>query len=126
MVAVLACSQTRGGRLARAIASPRMRVELIRDSLISLRLAGPYLQLTLRPARLMTTSDPSSASAQLPSVAASQAMIGHGALPAERLKTVTSWPSRWKARARRVPTCPEPPGITIFIAGPTKDQRLAR
>jgi len=35
MVAVLACSQARGGRVARTIASPTTRVEAIRDSRIS-------------------------------------------------------------------------------------------
>src|SRR5215211_2258109 len=38
-----------------------------------------------------------------------------GALPTRRLRTTTSCPPCWRARASTVPTCPDPPGITIFI-----------
>jgi hypothetical protein len=37
---VLACSQTRGGRAAAAIASPTTRVDSTRESMIARRLAG--------------------------------------------------------------------------------------
>jgi hypothetical protein len=57
---VLACSQTRGGRVACLIACPTTPVEKTRDSRISLRLDAVYRQLTLRPARLITASEPSS------------------------------------------------------------------
>jgi hypothetical protein len=52
MVAVLACSQTRGGRAARATARPTRRVGITRESRMARRLAAVYRQLTLRPARL--------------------------------------------------------------------------
>src|SRR5207245_8670885 len=55
MVAVLALSQTGGGLLQRAIASPSTRVESTRDSRISRRLRSLYRQFTDRPARLITT-----------------------------------------------------------------------
>ena len=47
MVDVLAFIQSLGGRAAWAIASPTSRVVMIRDSLISRRLAWLYRQLTL-------------------------------------------------------------------------------
>ena len=40
MVAVLACSQTRGGRMAAAIACPTTRVDNTRDIRISCRFAA--------------------------------------------------------------------------------------
>src|SRR5947209_6510686 len=121
MVAVDACSQTRGGRLAPAIASPTTRVDRRRDSRISRRFCGVYRQLTLRPARLMTTSAPSSSAVQSPSVSASHAAVRHGAEVGLRLRTTTPCPPARKCRARIVPTCPEPPGMTIFKARLTVD-----
>ena len=56
MVAVLACSHTRGGLDACAMASPTTRVDSSRDVRIDSRFAWVYRQSTLRPARLMTTS----------------------------------------------------------------------
>src|SRR5437870_1862779 len=65
----------------------------------------------------MTTSAPSSARAQSPRLRASQGRTRHGAWIGRRLRTTTSSPRAWKARARMVPTWPVPPGITIFMAG---------
>src|SRR2546425_5662984 len=55
MVAVLAFSQTAGGVLQRAMASPSTRVEPTRDSRISRLLRALYRQFTDRPARLTST-----------------------------------------------------------------------
>ena len=92
------------------------RVGVIRDSMISARFLALYRQLTLRPARLMTASAPASRSVQSPGVCPSHGIARHGDFRGFRLRTITSWPSAWKARARTVPTCPDPPGMTIFIA----------
>src|SRR5215472_2588467 len=114
MVAVLICSQARGGRDAFWIASPTARVESIRELIISFRFSSVYRQLTFRPARLMTTSAPSISRAQGPTVRAS-----HGttrAPPAPPLLRITaSWPFAQRARTSTAPTCPLPPGTTIFI-----------
>src|SRR5262245_27777348 len=96
MVAVLACSHTRGGRDASATAAPRTRVDSTRESMISLRLAGVYRQLTLRPARLMRTSDPSTSRCQPPRDTPSHVATRHDLPRAEsrglRLSTTTSSP----------------------------------
>src|SRR5229473_1095534 len=64
MVAVLALSQSGGGVLQRAIASPSTRVESTRDSRISRRFCSLYRQFTDRPARLINARAPSSSLAQ--------------------------------------------------------------
>ena len=94
MVAVLACNQTRGGFFARPIAAPTARVESTRESMIARRFAGVWRQLTLRPARLITTSAPSTSRAQSPRVAASQPTIRQGARSACRLSTTNLVPRR--------------------------------
>ena len=80
-------------RAAVAIACPTTRVDNTRDCRISSRFAAVYRQLTLRPARLITTSQPSISRCQLPRVAPSQATTRHGRTSGRRLKTTTSWPS---------------------------------
>jgi hypothetical protein len=94
MVAVLICSHTPGGHAARAIAAPTTRVLFTRELLIARRFASVYRQLTLRPARLMTTSAPSICSAHAPRCSASQATVRHGIRCGERLSATTSWPSK--------------------------------
>src|SRR5215813_15023899 len=114
MVAVLICSQARGGRVAFWIASPTARVESIRELIISFRFSSVYRQLTFRPARLMTTSAPSISRAQGPTVRASHWTTR--APPAPPLLRITaSWPFAQRARTSTAPTCPLPPGTTIFI-----------
>ena len=104
-----------GRRAASAMACPTARVELIRESLITRRFLAVYRQLTLRPAKLITASDPSISAAQSLRVSASHRTTRQAAFPWPRLSTTTSWPSATKARASRIPTCPVPPGITIFM-----------
>ena len=65
----------------------------------------------------MTTSAPSSSPAQSPRVTPSQRTERQGESPGLRLKTTTSCPSARNARARMDSTCPEPPGMMIFING---------
>src|SRR5206468_12833113 len=115
MVAVLAWNHALGGVETPRIASPITRVERTRDSRISARFLRSYRQLTLRPARLMTASAPLSSCVQSPNVWASHCTTRHGARRGFRLRTITSWASACRARARTLPTWPEPPGITIFI-----------
>jgi hypothetical protein len=98
------------------MASPTSRVEAIRDCMIAARFLAPYLQLTLWPVRLITASAPSISVAHAPRVDASHLTTRHGAARESRLRTTTSCPSAWNTRARIVPTCPAPPGITIFMA----------
>src|SRR3982751_2775704 len=50
-----------------------------------------------------------------PSVSASHQATCHGAGCGLRLSTTTSCPPASNALARIVPTCPDPPGMTIFI-----------
>ena len=50
-----------------------------------------------------------------PAVRPSHRTAFHGAGRGMRLNTVTACPCAWKWRARMWPTCPLPPGITIFI-----------
>src|SRR5688500_5303682 len=64
----------------------------------------------------MTTSAPSISLAHRPSVRASHSTTRQGADRGVRLSTHTSWPSPLIARDRTVPTCPEPPGMTILIS----------
>jgi hypothetical protein len=106
MVAVLDCSQTRGGRAARAIAAPTARVESTREAMICRRFSAEYRQSTLRPARLRTTSAPSISRGQSPSsVAPSHRTTRHPAASADwRLSITTSWPAATKERARTFPT----------------------
>src|SRR6266851_803377 len=99
MVAVLACSQVRGGRAAPAIARPTARVDRVRDSLIWRRLSALYRQLTLRPARLMTASAPSNSAAHSSTVSPSHPTTRQGDILELRLSTTTSWPSATNARA---------------------------
>jgi hypothetical protein len=60
-------------------------------------------------------ADESAKADQGPPSRAFHATVRHGAGSGARESTTTSCPPPWKARATRVPTCPEPPGITIFI-----------
>src|SRR5258706_15692468 len=71
----------------------------------------------------MTTSAPCSSTCQSPSFSASHFTTRHGAVWVLRLRTISSSPRSWNARARIVPTCPVPPGITILIC---PDRKLAR
>ena len=77
-------------------------------------MAAVYRQLTLRPVRLMTTSHPSMSRCQPPSSRhprqrrATAAREGDGSERRRRDR-------RCDARARSVPTCPDPPGMTILI-----------
>ncbi|GAA1583358.1 hypothetical protein GCM10009828_004310 [Actinoplanes couchii] len=61
---MLICSQTRGGRSAAAMAAPTTRAESTREFIMAARFASVYRQLTLCPARLITTSLPSISAAQ--------------------------------------------------------------
>src|SRR6185436_20028878 len=103
MVAVLACNQTRGGRLARAIAWPTTRVDATRESIIRRRFPAPYRQLTLRPARLITTSAPSSSPVHAPKLSPSHPTTRHGAPHGLRLSTTTSCPAPVSPRASTLP-----------------------
>src|SRR3989442_8809250 len=100
MVAVLAFIQSFGGSDAPAIASPTSRVVTSRDSRISRRLAALYRQLTLRPARLMTASAPSSARTQSPLLIPSHLIVCHGAGSERRETTTGDTPRAWRCRAR--------------------------
>src|SRR5262249_53033716 len=64
----------------------------------------------------MMTSAPSNSSVHFPRVSASHETVRHFADAGLRLSTTTSWPSLINRRARTVPTCPEPPGMMIFIS----------
>src|SRR5947209_7567900 len=64
----------------------------------------------------MTTSAPSISLTQGPRVFASHLTTRQSASTRWRDKITTSWPSVLKARASTVPTCPEPPGIMIFMS----------
>ena len=72
-----------------------------------------YRQLTLRPARFTTASQPSSSAAHAPSVRPSQRTSC--ARRGLRLSTTTECPAAVNALSATAPTCPDPPGITIFI-----------
>src|SRR6266699_3201942 len=100
MVAVLAFTQSRGAWLREAMTSFSKRVLRIRDSWIERRFAAVYLQLTLRPARLIQTSLSSRSATQPPGVRPSQETMRHGADRGSRLNTVTVCPFAWKWRAR--------------------------
>src|SRR5581483_8622358 len=100
------------------MARPTARVESTRESMMARRLAAVKRQLTLRPARLITTSAPSSSACHAPGDAASQSTARPGpSARGFRLRTTTSCPSRRKARASVPPRKPRPPGMTIFMAG---------
>ena len=106
MVAVLACSQTRGGRLAAATASPTRRVVTTRDCMICWRLLGLYLQLTLHPARLMTAPAPSNSALQAPCVTASHRMERQGVCTAPRLIATNPLPGTMKRARQNGPQLP--------------------
>jgi len=86
------------------------------DEVAYLRFASVYRQLTERPARLMTTSAPSRSPDQLAIASKSHRALGQGKDRSDRLNTSTWCPSLANVRARRVPTCPEPPARTTFIS----------
>ncbi len=86
--------------------------------MIARRFSALYRQLTLRPDRLMTTSAPSISAVHDPALSPSHGTTRHGAGEDFRLSTTTSSPEAWNERASMVPTCPLPPGITIFMGLP--------
>src|ERR1700722_4004444 len=98
------------------MACPTTPIDKTRDFRISARFVALYRQFTLHPVRLITTSQASISFRQIPSVLPSHPATCQGSTRGRRLRTTTSWPSAWNARARTVPTCPDPPGMTIFIA----------
>src|SRR6266849_4854458 len=112
IVAVLALIHKRGGRRSFLMASPRSSVVWTRDSRISRRLPALYRQLTLRPARLMTTSASSNSLVQSPRFAPLHQATRQGATAVVRARTVIAFPlaCRWRATIR--PRCPAPPGMT--------------
>ncbi len=85
------------------MASPTTRVDSSRDVRIDSRFAGVYRQSTLRPARLMTTWQPSISFAQSDIVLPSHASTRHGAGLGSRLKTTTSCPLRMESPGKNRP-----------------------
>lgn len=102
----------RGGRCSLLMASPRSSVVRIRDSKISRRLFALYRQLTLRPARLITTSASSDSLVQSSGSAPFHETTCPGATPPLRDRIVTALPFACRCLATIRPRCPAPPGIT--------------
>src|SRR5437016_14125963 len=115
MVAVLALSQTGGGLLQRAIASPSTCVESTRDSRISRLLRSLYRQFTDRPARLISALAPSSSLAHSPNVRPSHPIlrIDCGTGPGDRVRTTTSLFSETSLSVSKRPMKPLPPAMMI-------------
>src|SRR2546426_4810276 len=115
MVAVPALSQTGGGELQRAIASPSTRVESTRDSIISRRLPLLYRQFTDRPARLIRARAPSSSLAQSPSVCPSHPtwQIDCTDARGDRVRTTTSLFPETSDSVSKLPMKPLPPATTM-------------
>src|SRR5882762_7764218 len=122
MVAVLALIHKRGGRCSPLIASPSSSVVRIRDSKISRRLPALYRQLTLRPARLITTSAPSNAVVQSSRSVPFHETTGHGSTAPLRDNTVTALPVEYRCATRILPKCPVPPGMTMRSGRRGKDR----
>jgi hypothetical protein len=122
MVAVLALIHKPGGRCSLLMASPRSSVLRIRDSRISRRFRALYRQLTLRPARLITTSASSSSLVQSSSSPFHET-TRQGATAPVRDRTVTASPLACERAAMIRPRCPAPPGITMRRERREKDSR---
>src|SRR6266852_7612121 len=115
MVAVLALSQTGGGVLHRATASPSTRVESTRDSRISRRFRSLYLQFTDLPERLIRARAPSSSLAQSPSVRPSHPTrrIDCAVGPGDRVRTTISLFPETSDSVSKRPMKPLPPAIMM-------------
>src|SRR6266487_577974 len=115
IVAVLALSQTGGGLLQRAIASPSTRVESTHDSRISRLLRSLYRQFTDRPARLISARAPSSSLAQSPSVLPSHPTrrIDCPAVCGDRVRTTTSLSPETCLSVSKRPMKPLPPATMM-------------
>ena len=101
-----------GGLCSLLIASPRSSVVRIRDSRISRRFPALYRQLTLRPARLITTSASSNSLAQSSGSVPFHEATCQGASAPLRDRTVTALPCSCRCPATIRPRCPAPPGMT--------------
>ena len=86
-------------------AEPRLPYDRVALSTLLASGADPDT-LTLRPARLITTSLSSISFAQGPRVSPSQATSR--SRRGRRVRTTTSWPAALRERFRIVPTCPVP------------------
>jgi hypothetical protein len=68
------------------------------------------------PRHIDHDTGPSISAAHAPTVSPSQEITFHAAGSGRRLRTTTSCPSPRNARARIVPTCPDPPGMTTLMS----------